>query len=156
VAEVMLIYLPSGEGGAKQGVDDFLAAGNTVDDLLAYATSELREPPRDEEEDPTAIIPYRATASGLIYEKPTQTGPALVSLTNFTATIVADVAKDDGAEVKRHFEIEAHLAERHARFNVPAAKFASMGWVTEHLGALAIVYPGFSLKDHARAALDRG
>jgi hypothetical protein len=153
VAEVMPIYLPSGEGGAKQGVDDFLAAGNSVDDLLAYATSELRELPRDEEEDPTANTPYRATASGLFYEKPTQNRPTLVPLTNFIATIIADVAEDDGAEVKRHFEIEARCAERRARFNVLAAKFASMNWPTEHLGASAIVYPGFSLKDHARAAI---
>ncbi len=76
-----------------------------------------------------------------------------VLLTNFTARIVADVAEDDGAELKRYFEIEARCSERHARFNVPAAKFNTMGWPTEHLGALAIVYPGFSLKDHARAAV---
>jgi hypothetical protein len=28
-----------------------------------------------------------------------------------------------------------------------------MGWPCEHLGAGAIVYPGLSLKDHARAAI---
>jgi hypothetical protein len=49
VAEVLQIYLPSGESGAKQGVDDFLAAGYCVDDLLAYAASELREPPEGED-----------------------------------------------------------------------------------------------------------
>lgn len=153
MAEVLQIYLPSGEGGAKQGVDNFLIAGNTEDDLLNLATTELREPPRDEEEDPTANIPYRAAPSGLIYEKPTQNGATPVPLTNFTARTVADVAEDDGAEVKRHFEIEAHSGERHARFNVPAAKFASMNWPTQHLGALALVYPGFGTKDHARAAI---
>ena len=28
MAEVLQIYLPPAEGGAKQGVDDFLVAGN--------------------------------------------------------------------------------------------------------------------------------
>lgn len=41
-AKVKLIYLPDAEGGAKQGVDDYLAAGHGADDLLALATSELK------------------------------------------------------------------------------------------------------------------
>jgi len=45
MAEVAIIYLPCTEGGGKQGVDDFLAAGHSVDELLDFATSELREPP---------------------------------------------------------------------------------------------------------------
>ena len=45
MARVALVYLPTDEGGKKQGVDDYLAAGHDVDDLLALATPELREPP---------------------------------------------------------------------------------------------------------------
>ena len=44
-ANVQLIYMPAGPGGAKVGLDDFLAAGHGVDDLLALATSELRAAP---------------------------------------------------------------------------------------------------------------
>nr|MDP9479391.1 hypothetical protein [Actinomycetota bacterium] len=153
MAEVKIIYLPPGEGGRKQGADDFFAAGNTVADLLAHATSELRDPPRDEDENPIADVPYRATPGGLVWDKPTQHGVTPTPLTNFNARIVADVAEDDGAEIKRSFKVEASLGERRVRFDVPAAKFASMAWHTEHLGASAIVYPGFSLKDHARAAI---
>jgi hypothetical protein len=153
MAEVLQIYLPSGEGGAKQGADDFLVAGNTKDDLLNLATTELREPPRDEEEDLTANVPYRATPGGLIWDKPTQNGSVPTPLTNFTARITADVSEDDDAEVRRYFEIEARLGERAVRFDVPAPKFAGMAWTTEHLGASAIVFPGFSLKDHARTAV---
>lgn len=43
-ARVYFVYLPEGEGGAKAGVDDYLAAGHTVADLLALATDELRAP----------------------------------------------------------------------------------------------------------------
>jgi len=41
-ATVAYIYLPTMSGGAKQGVDDFLASGKTIDDLLALATTDLR------------------------------------------------------------------------------------------------------------------
>lgn len=34
-ARVAVVYLPAGADGSKQGVDDFLAAGKAVDDLLA-------------------------------------------------------------------------------------------------------------------------
>jgi hypothetical protein len=153
VAVVRAIYLPPGEGGRKQGVDDFLAAGNSVDDLLSLATTELREPPPDEDEDLTANVSYRATPGGLIWDKPTQNGSVPTPLTNFTARITADVSEDDGAEVRRYFGIESQLGERTSRFDVPAPKFAGMAWATEHLGASAIVYPGFSLKDHARTAV---
>src|SRR6266542_4093186 len=53
-AAVKIIYLPSGEGGAKVGLDDFFAAGHTVDELLALATDKLREPIDDGPCDPSA------------------------------------------------------------------------------------------------------
>lgn len=152
MAEVSVIYMPAGEGGRKQGADDYVASGHGVDDLLALATTELRVPP-PEEEDQGLLVPYRSTPNGLVWDKPVQDGTVPVPLTNFDTRIVADVARDDGAEVQRSFEIEARLNNRHKRFGVPAAKFSGMGWHTEHLGASAIVYPGFSIKDHARAAI---
>ncbi|MGH2454150.1 MAG: DUF3854 domain-containing protein [bacterium] len=42
-APVALTYLPSGEGGMKVGLDDFLL-GHTVDDLLSLGVTELRRP----------------------------------------------------------------------------------------------------------------
>jgi Domain of unknown function (DUF3854) len=148
-ARVRLIYLLAGEGGLKQGVDDYLASGHTVGELLEHATPELRQPP---DEDGPAL-PYRATPTGLVWNRPTQNGTIPTPLTNFTASITADVAQDDGAELRRYFEIEADLNGRRAIFSVPSSQFAGMGWATEHLGAGAIVYPGFGLKDHARAAV---
>jgi hypothetical protein len=148
-ASVRLIYLPAGDGGVKQGVDDYLAAGYTLDDLLQHATSELKSPPREDR----PSTPYRATPRGLVWDKPTQNGAVPTPLTNFTAKIAGDVAEDDGAEVRRSFEIEAELNGRHTVFTIPSSQFSGMGWATEHLGAGAIVYPGFGTKDHARAAV---
>jgi hypothetical protein len=42
-AETAFAYLPTDNG--KLGVDDFLAAGHTVEDLYALAEAQLREPP---------------------------------------------------------------------------------------------------------------
>ena len=41
-AMVRIIYLPNGDDGRKTGLDDFLAAGNGRDDLLALASDALR------------------------------------------------------------------------------------------------------------------
>ena len=41
-AKVKVIYLPDAADGGKQGVDDYLAAGHSVDELMALATSELK------------------------------------------------------------------------------------------------------------------
>jgi Protein of unknown function (DUF3631)/Domain of unknown function (DUF3854) len=44
-ADIRLIYLLSGPGGAKVGLDDYVAAGHTVHELLGLATTELRSSP---------------------------------------------------------------------------------------------------------------
>jgi hypothetical protein len=96
---------------------------------------------------------YRPTPQGLVWIKELQGGSVDVPLTNFVARIVADIALDDGVEVRRYFEIEAESGERTVVFSVAQDRFASMNWPTEHLGANAIVYAGLSIKDHARAAV---
>ena len=149
-ANVHLIYLPAGEGGKKQGLDDFFAAGHTVADLLVLATDTLRQPPCDPAEVDT---PYIETGSGIVWKRPTQNGITPVPLTNFKAHIVSDIILDNGGETLRKFGIEAELGNRRAAFEVPASQFAPMNWVHDNLGAHAIVSPGFGLKDHARAAV---
>ena len=53
------VYLPSGPGGTKVGLDDYLAAGHTVDDLLALASSELRRPAHDGADERYAVTETR-------------------------------------------------------------------------------------------------
>jgi hypothetical protein len=156
-ADVWLIYLPPGSGGAKVGLDDYLAARHTVGELLALATTTLREPP-EEAERPSG--PYYAVGrnGGLAQLTPEYHGGERIGdrerpLTNFAARIIADVAEDDGAETRRAFELEARLGERTTRFTIAAAQFASLNWATEHLGARAIVYPGHGIREHARVAV---
>jgi len=149
MAKVALIYLPAREGAKKQGVDDYLADGRSVNDLLGLATRELKSPPQEEKPD----SPYRATPSGLVFDKPTQDGSIPVPLANFNARIITDVVQDDGAEEQRLYEMETELNGHRYHFTIPSGRFAGMGWVPEHLGAMAIVYPGSLLKDHVRVAI---
>ncbi len=149
-AAVCYIYLPSGEGGVKVGVDDFLATGKSVDDLFTYAARDLRRYPKTDEE-PTG--PYQATAHGLVWLKPTRDGPVPTPLCNFNARILAQLREDDGIEARLVFEMEAILNGRTVRIAVTTAQFATMNWSIEHLGAAAIVYPGQTTRDHTRAAI---
>ena len=149
-ARVLLIYLPVDPSGKKTGVDDYLVAGHTMDELLALATPTLRSLPKDATEHDQ---PYRAAESGLWWHKPTQNGGVDVPLTNFSARITGDVAEDDGVEIRRRFDITATLHGRSHHVSVPASQFADMRWPVELLGAGAIIYPGFGLNDHARAAV---
>ncbi len=72
---------------------------------------------------------------------------------NFVATIVRDIEIDDGAQPRREFELSARLGSEERRFTVPVARFRSLDWASEHLGAKAIIYPGEGKRDHTRCAV---
>jgi hypothetical protein len=66
-ATASIVYLPPAENGAKVGVDDFLSAGHTLDDVLALASPELRPLPREkarpagpQDENPALCVPRKA------------------------------------------------------------------------------------------------
>src|ERR687890_635630 len=75
-----LIYLPAGKGARKQGVDDYLASGHTVDELLDHATPDRKSPPHHE----VPEHPYRVSKAtgGLVWDKPTQNGSVSTTLSN--------------------------------------------------------------------------
>jgi hypothetical protein len=97
--------------------------------------------------------PYRETSHGLIWDRPTRNGVEPTALTNVTARIAADIIEDDGAEEHRLVEIEARLDEVVKTFVMPISHFAGMNWATEQLGTSAIVYPGHTLREQARTAI---
>ncbi len=77
-ADVRVIYLPVKDGGAKQGMDDFFAAGHTVDELLTYAQTELRGSD-DDERKPSQATKLVGAASTVSFFR-TPDGKAFVSL----------------------------------------------------------------------------
>lgn len=96
---------------------------------------------------------YQARRSGLRWMKETLDGRVPTQLTNFDCRIVTDLALDDGAEVRRMWELEATHDSTTRRFTISADQYPGMSWVPTHLGAQALLIPGFTLKDHARAAI---
>ena len=81
------------------------------------------------------------------------TQPIKLPLANFTARITAEIRRDDGVDSTREFEIEARLGGQTHRLVVAAAQFASLKWVTEQLGARAVMAAGMGIKDQVREAI---
>jgi hypothetical protein len=67
-AKAQFVYLPAGEGETKVGLDDYLAAGHSVEDLLSLATPDLRR-----------RVPRQSAAQGH------EVAPPLDNLLDFTA-----------------------------------------------------------------------
>jgi hypothetical protein len=145
-ADVLIICIPPGAGGAKVGLDDHFAAGGTVEDLLARASPSIPGGDDLEEEDAPSH-PYQVTESGFVLIKKQRIGddviPVPVPLSNWAARIASNIVRDDGADRRIVIEIRAAVVGREVRsFSVPAAKFAALNWPTEHLGTEAVIYAG--------------
>jgi hypothetical protein len=59
--------------------------------------------------------------------------------------ITAEIWRDDDVDVTREFEIEAQLDGQTRRLVIAAAQLASMKWVTERLGARAVIAAGMGV-----------
>ena len=153
-AKVSVVYLPAAPGGGKQGVDDFLAAGNTLEQLVA-----LCDVSRVETEDAHSLDEqagqYVVRDGRICRRKRTQDGSVLVPLCSFTAQITEEVARDNGVDVTRLLTIEGRHADGRTlpAASVDSTQFAGMRWVTPNFGSRAIVEAGTSAQDHLRAAI---
>ena len=136
-ATVRYVYIPYEESGAKMGVDDFLVAGHSINDLIALSSSTLRLlPPTGDERQGTS--PYAATEQGLVL----MTSDPPKRLSNFTARVTADIKEHDGVESIHRVEVEATLRGQRTTVGLTAQEFQAMAWPIERLGSGAIVYPG--------------
>jgi hypothetical protein len=152
-AGIRILKLPSLPDGGD--VSDWLENGGSGEQLrtLVEATPEWKPEPDRGQADARPACPYRQTQTGLVWEKSVRDGTVGVPLTNFRAKIIEDRSEDDGLEAQRILRITASLGSRERTFDVPASQFAGMNWPVAHLGADAVVFPGFTIKDHTRAAV---
>lgn len=143
-AKVKHINLP--EDCGVNGVDDLLAiwSPDRVLELIHQATDggslEIVPSPQFESR-PTGM--FRITQQGEQFRQ--------TQLTNYQASITANVLLDDGVEARCEFEIKATLLGRSYGFSVPASEFSSMNWAIGHLGPAAITFP--NQREYARAAI---
>ncbi len=92
-ATVRVVRLPSGPGGVKTGLDDFLAAGHAVDDLLARASDEL----------PSATVPESTEQPP---GEPVDGGTLLNDLSDYFRTYV--VMSPEAADVAALWTVHVH------------------------------------------------
>jgi len=107
----------------------------------------------EEEPEELAATSYGIKDGGFTRKRYVAGAETTDRLTNFLAKITRDVTHDDGAEKIRYFEISTTLLGIDHLFEVSAPQFDAMSWVHEHLGASAVVFPGYTTKEHARTAI---
>jgi Domain of unknown function (DUF3854) len=153
-AKPVYVCPPEIDGEQPKGLDDYFAAGGDLELLLDTASDAL--PPMAVPVPRQHGCPYRESHGGIVWDKPTQQGTIETPLTNFTAAITGHTVIDNGSgEERSEFEITARVAGGAERtFGVSAAQFGSMNWASK-LGPEAIVNAGMSVRDHARAAVQR-
>jgi hypothetical protein len=118
-----------------------------------FRAAQGAKPVGDAEQPGDAQSPYEVGPGGIVWHRQTRDGPVDVQLSNFTARIISDVTEDDGVETTRAFELEAALNGRTTRFRVPSVRFRGLDWAVQHLGAGAVVMPGFGAREHLPVAI---
>ena len=109
---------------------------------------------------PQLPAPYEIRDGRLGYLKPQRRGKdevdhVFIPLSNFTARIIEDQARDDGAEVQRRFLIEGVSSNGRPlpTTEVPAVQFSSLSWVGDKWGVKAVIESGQATKDRLRHAI---
>jgi hypothetical protein len=153
-AVVRTILLPAGDSDAKVGLDDYLAAGHSVDDLLALATEDA--PLAGDPASQRAGI-YAVVNGCFAYVKHTYLVEEWCPICNFTAQIVEDITLDDGIETHRVAVIRGRLATGAPlpEVRIPFDQFEAMTWVSRCWGATAILNAGQGNRDKVREAIQR-
>jgi hypothetical protein len=151
-AKVRITKLPPGPQGEKAGVDDYLAAGHTLTDLIGLESLEEAEMPSLRDKSHEA---YCVEAGRICYVKQTFDGKVEVPLGNFTARVVEDILKDNGHETSRMFKVVGTLGNGQPLpiIEVSASSFSSLNWVTSEWGLRAIITAGQTYKDRLREAI---
>ncbi len=151
-AKVHVVHLPNSDEG-KDGVDDYLAKGHTIDDVVALATDTI--PDIDDDHAPLDNTQY-GIHEGQFFVMQNKGGTKVKRpLCNFNASIVDEVIIDDGIDENRRYGIEGTLANGRslARVEVSAAEFSGLNWTHKAWGAGAVIYAGSTTKDHIRTIM---
>jgi len=142
----------SGSNIPKIGVDDYLAQGHTLNDLIGLEVLEEAVDPAPESK--TAGM-YCVEHGQLCWVKQTSDGTVTVPLCNFNATIVEEITRDNGVESSGAFRIEG--TDVHGKplptIEVSLAAFESMSWVVTSWGRRGILSANQTTKAKVREAI---
>ncbi|HUY08377.1 MAG TPA: DUF3854 domain-containing protein [Candidatus Dormibacteraeota bacterium] len=163
-AEVLVVYLPSGSGGAKVGLDDYLAAGHSRDELMALAGRDVIHPDSTEPGAQTwSVGEYAMDARHGTFRRTLDGDPR--KLANFCARIVRKSFDDDGDPLNEktgaeeleaiHYKLEIQKGRRDATIEVTAAEFKNMTWTSRVRRLDLIVSAGQQIRDQMREAIEQ-
>jgi len=134
------------------GVDDYLAQGHTLDDLIALEVLDEAVGPSP------AFKPggmYCVENGQLCWVKQSQDGETVIPLCNFNARIVEEITRDNGVESSGAFRIEG--TDMHGKplptIEVSLAAFESMSWVVTSWGRRGILSANQTTKAKVREAM---
>jgi len=154
-AHVKFLDLPMGDRGEKTGVDDFLASGKLIEDLMSLLSDDL--PAFQEVKQPIITVNtpnYIITKDGyMALKRRNKEGDRVIDpLCNFVAHIKGAVIKDDGLEEKRFVSIEGRLYNGKGLpdIEVPQSSFKTLDWVSDQWPLDARIFPGNSVVGHLR------
>jgi hypothetical protein len=101
------------------------------------------------------IEPYYSQENQLFRRERTTRGERLTKLSNFTAELVEDICRDDGAGEVREYLLKAKLnsGKPLPSVTVPAGRYNSMSWVPDAFGARARIKVGMANQQHTAAAI---
>ena len=98
---------------------------------------------------------YFTSENQLVKRERTSKGQRDIVLCNFSAEIIEDICRDDGAGEVREYKLKAklHTGEPLPSVPVPAGRFNSMVWVPDAFGARARIKVGMANQQHTAAAI---
>ena len=152
-AKTRIIKLPEGPEGTKNGVDDYIAQGHTLEDLIALEVVDQQSLKQTLRESSAEV--YCIESGRICWIKQTNNGSVTVPLCNFTARVTEDILKDDGQESARFFKLLGLLGsgDNLPPVEISASSFNSMNWVASEWGMKAIIAAGQTIKDRLREAI---
>jgi len=150
-AHVQIIYLPLIEGLSKTGVDDYLAAGHTIDDLRQLTAG-------SEGEDDTPLVrskqkhKYVVDDNELCRVRSTKDNAEyLEPLCTLVPYIAEQICRDNGSEVTNSYIVGGkHGSHQFKEIEVAASDFGTLKWL-EEWGGKADIYPGANNREHIRS-----
>jgi hypothetical protein len=156
-SRVKIVYLPQDKDGKKTGVDDYLATGHVISDVIALSQDAGTAPgdTRTRKSPGSGNYSIKESRHCKIYYNKQNDDWDQVPLCDFTAMITDDYQRDDGQDAKRWYTIRGRTSSGHElpEVNIEATRFASMQWLAEYWGSDAQVFPGSMNKEHVAAAI---
>jgi hypothetical protein len=137
-AIVKVVRLPPGKEGAKTGVDDFIAQGHSLEDVIHLASA----PEQIKTRHNLFADQYEIKESMMFTNKPNREGGIdPLPLANFGAKITSVITRDDGLKESKFYRIMGRRENGAllSSLDVSVDEFSSLNWVDKHWDVQAII-----------------